>query len=504
MAQAALDDRVPQTMTKTLKRLRENVIQVGLRLPGDLCDSAGGVLFGSGVMLSEAHMALLGRWLGSGIYGGQEWPKAMVDPVAESQPAESRAPRRGSRREPASMPSRDKTVVQVASLKPGSQLLENLYDLTGVLLLSAGSEVTPRFLDLLSRRDIQTVKLRPAHLPPTEVRGGSKAAWNLDNLLTAELNRLGSVKPTANPKRKTMPLNAMWREAKRGLEGHADASNLLGELCDDLCGGKRVSGDEVRRQIARFSDMIDKDCDLLLTIVAMQQSKDDYLFDHGVNVAMIAMTMAAQLGCTPEEVLQVGIGGFLHDIGMLRVPPEIRSAERLLTAEEFKEVKRHPIYTLDHLEWIRRLPTSAKFIGYQAHEREDGSGYPRGRSGKAIHPFAKIVAVADIYAAMTSDRPHRPAFDSHHAIAAIISATRKKRLDPVAVRAFLDTMSAFPIGSLVELNNQLKARVVRPNPTEHLRPIVMPVDDQGQAIVGGTIDLMQNPGLSVVGTWRTS
>jgi HD-GYP domain-containing protein (c-di-GMP phosphodiesterase class II) len=206
--------------------------------------------------------------------------------------------------------------------------------------------------------------------------------------------------------------------------------------------------------------------------------------------------MAAQLGMGRDQLLEVGLGALLQDSGMLRVPEEIRLAARPLTDEEWFEVRCHPLYTLEHLEQIRGLPRTVACIAYQLHERVDGRGYPRERSGLFVHPYAKIAGIADAYAAMIRPRPHRPPISPYLAAKTVLIEGSSNKFDRTMVRAFLDAVSLFPVGSRVELDDGSKATTMRANPGQHTRPVVELMDDSCRP-TGRIMDLSREKRRSV-------
>lgn len=392
----------------------------------------------------------------------------------------------------------DKDGISVESLRPGMRLAHDIYDRAGVLLLVAGSEITPRFLRLLDQRGIRLVRPRAAGLlQKTAAPAEIGKARQLDDLLAAELGKqgpMGSGDPVERPR---LPLEALWVEAARGLQRHVGMTAVLADICETSQSGQTSSSDKMRSLVGEFVDMLTLDCELLVTVASMQKTLGEYLFDHCVNVALLSMSVAAQLGMSREQTTAIGMGAILQDVGMLRVPRTIRLAPRRLTSQERAEIQRHPLYTLDYLERIRGLPPEAGFIGYQAHERNDASGYPRGRSAAIIHPYAKIVGLADVYTAMTRPRPYRPAILPHEAVKQILVNTRRNRFDRTVVRAFLDAVSAFPIGSLIELKQGVRGQVVRANPGAHTRPIIVLVGPDGNP-TDSVIDLSKETHLEVV------
>ena len=139
-----------------------------------------------------------------------------------------------------------------------------------------------------------------------------------------------------------------------------------------------------------------------------------------------------------------------------------------------------------------------RMIFYQMHERCDGSGYPRGITGDKIHPLAKIAAVADAYVALVSPRPHRPAMLPYHAIVKMLADVKAGLYDSKVVRALLHTVSLFPIGSFVELNNSLVGKTIRANGDRYDRPILEVWNRTHLTAAPRLVDLAEQTDLKVV------
>ena len=141
------------------------------------------------------------------------------------------------------------------------------------------------------------------------------------------------------------------------------------------------------------------------------------------------------------------------------------------------------------------IPKGSLFVAYQIHERCNGNGYPRGRSAAEIHDLAKIAAVADTYTALVMPRPHRAVLLPFYAIKIIREDVKMGLYDAGVVRALLETISVYPIGSFVQLNDERFAQVIRANRGEYVRPIVQVCEtsDQGPVV----IDLVQTSGIEV-------
>lgn len=192
---------------------------------------------------------------------------------------------------------------------------------------------------------------------------------------------------------------------------------------------------------------------------------------HMLNTAIFAVKIGQGTGCREEELPWLALAACLHDLGMTVIPARIPNKPGKLTDEELGLVRRHPERSFRllqglgvELEWLAN-------VAWQHHEREDGSGYPRGLKGDAIHDFAKIIGLADIYEALTHPRAYREARSPLDVIKEIISAERLHFPSHI-LKGFIRGLSTFPVGSWVRLNTGETARIVKTNPAFPLRPEV--------------------------------
>ncbi len=394
------------------------------------------------------------------------------------------------------------------SIRSDRALSLDVCDEAGAVLLLAGSRMTRKFLDDLHTRGITRVRLRSPKVREGHDGGQtgniareddlhSKESRLLDERLAGELQRSVTYQPVKAWRRPRLSVDDLKTEARIGVEKHSATSAAVADLCGKLEPGYRTSANELRNSVEHFVGMASVDFDLLPLVVAMQHSDDEYLYDHCVNVALLSMAIASHLGLERDRIATIGLGGMLQDIGMLRVPVSIRLEPGELTEAEWHEIHRHPLHTLEMLGDVRDLPQAVRFIGYQAHERVDGGGYPRGRFGPQLHEYAKIVSVADVYVAMTSDRPYRPAMQPYEAAKTVLMDAAKDKFDRTLVRALLDTVSLFPIGSEVHLSDGSAARVLRANPGRHTSPIVETIGADGSP-TGYVLDLSEEDAPRVV------
>ncbi|MHC4887361.1 MAG: HD-GYP domain-containing protein, partial [Planctomycetota bacterium] len=270
------------------------------------------------------------------------------------------------------------------------------------------------------------------------------------------------------------------------------------EIFSRLSADGRIDGNAVRQVIEQAVAALIRNRELLMA-AGQINLPDNYLVSHSVAVAALSVNIGCSMGFSMDQVLSLGIGGLLADVGMVKIAPEIRNHEGQLATREWQEIQRHPTYGLDMLQSIIGIPAEIPFIVYQSHERSDGSGYPKGKKDIIIHTFAKIVATADIYHSIISKRPHRNAMTPYEAMEQLVLMCGKKQLDPMVVRAFLKCNSMFPVGSWVEVNEKVKARVVAANAGDFMRPVVTPVFDVTGNKLGALkrIDLLENKNLNV-------
>lgn len=136
---------------------------------------------------------------------------------------------------------------------------------------------------------------------------------------------------------------------------------------------------------------------------------DQYTYTHSVNVGIYSILLAKSLfGDTHiHDMNELGAGFFLHDIGKVRIAPEILNKKGRLTEREFEIIKTHTLKGFDILTETEQLTEESKIIVLQHHERYDGSGYPEGLEGDQIHLYSKICSIADVFDALTSQRPYR-------------------------------------------------------------------------------------------------
>ncbi|HWQ61134.1 MAG TPA: HD-GYP domain-containing protein, partial [Negativicutes bacterium] len=219
----------------------------------------------------------------------------------------------------------------------------------------------------------------------------------------------------------------------------------------------------------------------------------DYVYAHSVNVAVISVLIALNLDYNEAKLIDLAVGSLLHDIGMLAVPREILLKMGNLTPAESEAVQDHARQGFEIIRKRREVSTLAAHIAFQHHERVDGTGYPRRLKGDAIHEYARIVAVADIFDALIADRPYRKGLLPHEAYE-IIMTLADRYIDKAILDIFLTNVAIYPVGTVVQLSSGETAVVAKVHPKLQARPVVKVLLDRAGALVkdGPNFDLARH------------
>ena len=176
---------------------------------------------------------------------------------------------------------------------------------------------------------------------------------------------------------------------------------------------------------------------------------DTYTFAHSVNVAILSSLLGVLLKLSREEQLKLTLGGLLHDIGKITVPYEILTKAGHLTDDEWSVMQGHPEAGRQRLKKMFPNDTLLSTIALQHHEHIDGSGYPNHLKGEQIHRYGRIVAIADVYDALTSVRPYKRAYTP--SVAHRLMATCSPgHFDLDLLKLFFDNVAIYPVGTILK------------------------------------------------------
>jgi HD-GYP domain-containing protein (c-di-GMP phosphodiesterase class II) len=241
--------------------------------------------------------------------------------------------------------------------------------------------------------------------------------------------------------------------------------------------------------------------DHLLRAIEMDGGSDDYLVSHSVNSTILSIIIGDYLKAPPHRLIELGNACLLHEIGMLKLPPELRRTAKKLSEEEKKVIVTHTVVGYRVLKGFS-VPENVALAAIEHHERMDGSGYPRSLAGDKISEYARIIAVACSYDAIVSRRPFRTeSLDGHSAIKDLLQKNRKQYDDRV-LKALIYTMSVYPVGTAVLLSNQSRGIVVKTDAERPRNPVIqVTVDPDGQRLDHSpliqTVDAAEGKGISI-------
>ncbi|RSD26398.1 HD-GYP domain-containing protein [Mesobacillus subterraneus] len=234
----------------------------------------------------------------------------------------------------------------------------------------------------------------------------------------------------------------------------------------------------------------------LLNLLSDVFLHDHYIFSHSLNVTLYALAIGIEMKLPPKELEQLGLGAILHDVGKMKVPEEILSKPGKLTAEEFQIIKAH---AEDGFQLLRNIPTVPLIVAhcaFQHHERMNGAGYPRGLKGEEIHLFGRILGVADVFDAVTSNRVYRPAMLPHEGLEILYSGSGSL-FDAKVVDAFRKAVAIYPVGLTVLLSDGRRGVVSAQNPGLSERPMVRILEENGRRVEPYELDLKTNLSLMI-------
>lgn len=345
--------------------------------------------------------------------------------------------------------------VPVAQIQPGLVLGADVCSEAGAVLLSRGTVIT----------EYAVVRLQ---------------AWAIEYITV--LSRKDSMEPQIKP------LHHHSKEDIAFFDMYLHSVDTIGTLFEEMKVNKKVPLQEFQPVAEHVLEHV-LGVQGVLSRLRQVKSGDEYTYNHSLNVGIYSVLIGNWFGYDEQTLRQLAMAGLLHDAGKAKISAGILKKPSRLTDEEFEEMKRHPLYGYDLVNNTAGLSRHIAMAVLQHHERENGGGYPLRLSADTIHPYAKIVAVADVYDAVTSDRVYQ-AKRPPYVAADIIMEESFRTLDPVIVQKFLQRITAFFFTDKVRLNNGLTGTIVNVNPLRPTRPLVQTAE--------GFLDLEKMPYLQIV------
>ncbi len=346
--------------------------------------------------------------------------------------------------------------LEISELKPGMIVAEKIVTKRGQTIAEAGSKLTAPLIARLSFYKITTVSVEeekpPEPEPIPEPEPVKKKA--VINETISYSNRL-----KAEPEYQEFQVN------------YSIALNELEDTFIDIIEFKGKNFDQARI-LSKVAPLYESKTSLdILTLLQTMGGSDDTVYAHSINVSLVSRAIGKWLKMSRKDLDDLTMAGLLHDLGKANVPPEILNKAGKLTDDEYAMIKKHALDGRKMLKEVPGMDTRYLNAASQHHERSDGSGYPRQLTDDEIEDFAAIIAIADVYDAMTATRSYRTAMCPFQ----VIAAFERDGLSKYRTRfilTFLEHIAMAHQNSLVVLSNGSRGRVVYINNSALSKPIV--------------------------------
>jgi HD-GYP domain-containing protein (c-di-GMP phosphodiesterase class II) len=261
-------------------------------------------------------------------------------------------------------------------------------------------------------------------------------------------------------------------QIKRAEEFYSAFQKYVENLFTQVAVKNELEFKTVAEKIKAACEIIRADRRFLLRVQknTLSNPSDNYLASHAVKTTIMSIIIGSYLKLPNHKLIELGVAALLHEIGMIKLPPQIYLSKRALQPQERKAILTHPVLGFNLLKSFD-FPLAINLAALEHHERENGSGYPQKLTSEKISLYAKIIAVACSYEALSSQRPHKEAKDGYIGMLELLK-NEGKQYDDTIVRALVFSLSIYPIGLYVLLSSGKKGQVVDVNPENPRYPIV--------------------------------
>ncbi|MEW6052818.1 MAG: HD-GYP domain-containing protein [Nitrospirota bacterium] len=258
--------------------------------------------------------------------------------------------------------------------------------------------------------------------------------------------------------------------------------------------GEKVNIKKAKRVVESMVDHILEEENLLIGMTAIKEY-DEYTYHHSVNVSILSIALGQRLGLSKKVLTELGLVALFHDIGKIEIPSEVLNKSTNFTEDEWKVIRRHPIWGVKAILKIRGVDFTASraaIVAFEHHMNYDLSGYPKVAKHSELDFFSRIVSLADQYDAMTSSRVYSRIPLSPDKALSIMMERAGSQLDPLLFKFFINMVGVFPIGTLVMLDTKELGLVYESNTVFADRPrVLIIIDRQGKRVSGPVVNLTE-------------
>ncbi len=254
------------------------------------------------------------------------------------------------------------------------------------------------------------------------------------------------------------------------IKGYSNNVDTVKHLLNDLATGKTLEHEIISSVSETLYKEINEKNNIIKCLSSIKNC-DQYTYNHSINVALYSMLIAKWINLPEEKLKEVIKAGVLHDIGKSQIDPEILNKKGTLSDKEFEIIKKHPVYGYNIAKKDGNISNEILRAILMHHERDDGSGYPFGAKGTNLNIHSKIVAIADVYDALTSERAYKSRITPFETFR-IIERTGLGKFDTKILMTFLSNISSYYIGMDVKMSSGEIGKVIYVLPHNLSKPIV--------------------------------
>lgn len=271
-------------------------------------------------------------------------------------------------------------------------------------------------------------------------------------------------------------LSTFEKEIVQTEKVYKNTKILVADFMEKIAMGGGIDSKLAKEAVAECVNSVLHSPDAMLWITQLK-NKNEYTAQHSMNVCVLAIVLGRHINLSEEDLNIIGLCGMMHDMGKMLIPLEILDKPGRLELEEAKVMQTHTTLGFELLKSSDDMHPSAIEAAYNHHERLDGKGYCRQISQSAISTFTRMVTIADVYDAMTSDRVYKKG-RTHLETTNTMISMGGSQLDTELVVKFIESIGVYPPGCLVELTNGIVAVVIEVNEKAKLRPKIITLLDE--------------------------